>query len=70
MADLKALSKELDTSVEILQAIRDHQGGDLNADDLREAIENPEDFDALVTRARELAGDASEPLRWQGREVI
>ncbi|MES1949638.1 hypothetical protein S4A8_02225 [Salinisphaera sp. S4-8] len=68
MTDLNELSEKTDTSVEILQAIADQQGDD--ADRIQEVLENPEDFDSLIARARENAGHESLPLKWQGREVL
>jgi hypothetical protein len=40
-----------DTSVAILRAIAEQRSDD--ADTIPGALENPEDFDAIVTRARE-----------------
>lgn len=68
MTDLNALSQRTDTSIEILRAIVDQRGDDPDA--IAEALQNPEDFDALVARAREYAGQAGSNLRWQGRSII
>ncbi|MES1928449.1 hypothetical protein SADO_04300 [Salinisphaera dokdonensis CL-ES53] len=68
MADLEKLSKSNDTSIEILQAIADQRGDEEDA--ILEALENPEDFDAIVTRAREHAQESGAALRWQGREIL
>jgi hypothetical protein len=68
MTDFKQLSERTDTSVAILRAIADQRGDDQDA--IEEALENPEDFDAIITRARENASSDDLPLRWQGREIL
>ncbi|ROO27234.1 hypothetical protein [Salinisphaera orenii] len=67
MADLERIARENDTSLEIVRAIADHIGDD--ADRIRETLDNPDDFDSIVTRALELTGDTSATLRWQGRVI-
>ncbi|ROO29767.1 hypothetical protein SAOR_03015 [Salinisphaera orenii MK-B5] len=67
MADLERIARENDTSLEIVRAIADHIGDD--ADRIRETLDNPDDFDSIVTRALELTGDTSATLRWQGRAI-
>lgn len=68
MTDLNELSEKTDTSVEILQAIADQQGDD--PDRIEETLENPEDFDSLIARARECAKDKDAALKWQGRQIL
>ena len=68
MADLEKLSRDTDTSIAILRAIVEQRGDE--TDTILEALENPEDFDAIVTRAREYAHDSDAALRWQGREIL
>jgi cytochrome oxidase Cu insertion factor (SCO1/SenC/PrrC family) len=68
MTDLNELSQKTDTSVEILQAIVDQQGDD--PDRIEETLENPEDFDSLIARARERAKDKDAALKWQGRQIL
>lgn len=65
MADLKRISEETDTSEAIVRAIAEHVGDD--DDVIRETIENPEDFDAIIVKARQ---QTDGELRWQGRAVL
>lgn len=67
VADLERIARENETSLEIVRAIADHIGDD--ADRIRETLDNPDDFDSIVTRALELTGDTSATLRWQGRAI-
>lgn len=66
MADLEQLAEEHDTSVAIVRAIAQQRGDD--ADAIAEALENPEDYDAIIASARRNK-DEDETLRWKGRMI-
>lgn len=67
MADLERISRDTDTSIEIVKAIAEQRGDDESV--IREAVENPEDFDSIVTRARKMLTNTDDSLRWQGRAI-
>jgi hypothetical protein len=68
MADFQRLSQEHDTSIEILWAIAEQYGDD--EDKILDILENPPDFDAVVSGARYYLDDPADELRWQGRGII
>jgi hypothetical protein len=68
MVDLQRLGQEHDTSIEILRAIAEQYGGD--EDKILDILENPPDFDAIISGARAYLDDPEAQLCWQGRMIV
>lgn len=65
--DIERIGERTETSVEVVRAVADLVGDDYDA--IIEALNNPADFDEIISRAHHFQRDMDEPLYWSGKAV-